>query len=235
MLFCQNWIIKQIVVGERMIKQAKFIISVADGKNIPTYDAPEIAIAGKSNVGKSSFINFMVNQNKLAKTSQEPGRTRLLNYFEINNGEYYFVDLPGYGYAKVNRGEKQKWGALIENYFQTSENLINVFVLVDIRHEPTDDDKMLINYLYNYRIPFTIIATKADKLSRAQQQKCKAVIASSLCVGVKDILVTSSLAKTGKDEVLSKIDVLLEHQNSLKLSARNGKQGGEDTVENDAQ
>ena len=148
-----------------MIKQAKFIISVADGKNIPTYDAPEIAIAGKSNVGKSSFINFMVNQNKLAKTSQEPGRTRLLNYFEINNGEYYFVDLPGYGYAKVNRQEKQKWGALIENYFQTSENLINVFVLVDIRHEPTDDDKMLINYLYSYRIPFTIIATKADKLS----------------------------------------------------------------------
>ena len=235
MLFCRNRIIKQIVVGERMIKQAKFIISVADGKNIPTYDAPEIAIAGKSNVGKSSFINFMVNQNKLAKTSQEPGRTRLLNYFEINNGEYYFVDLPGYGYAKVNRQEKQKWGALIENYFQTSENLINVFVLVDIRHEPTDDDKMLINYLYSYRIPFTIIATKADKLSRAQQQKCKAIIASSLCVGVKDILVTSSLAKTGKDDVLSKIDVLLEHRNSLKLSARNGKQGGEDAVENDAQ
>ena len=217
-----------------MIKQAKFIISVADGKNIPTYNAPEIAIAGKSNVGKSSFINFMVNQNKLAKTSQEPGRTRLLNYFEINNGEYYFVDLPGYGYAKVNRQEKQKWGALIENYFQTSENLINVFVLVDIRHEPTDDDKMLINYLYSYRIPFTIIATKADKLSRAQQQKCKAQIASSLGVGVKDILVTASLAKTGKEDVLGRIDTLLENQQSLKLSARSGEENGEDEVATDS-
>ena len=129
-----------------MIKQAKFVTSVADAKNIPDYAVPEIAIAGKSNVGKSSFINFVVNQNKLAKTSQEPGRTRLLNYFEINNGEYYFVDLPGYGYAKVNRQEKQKWGGLIENYLRTSKNLINVFVLVDLRHEPTDDDKMLINY-----------------------------------------------------------------------------------------
>lgn len=192
-----------------MIKQARFVTSVADAKNIPDYNAPEIAIAGKSNVGKSSFINFMVNMNKLAKTSQEPGRTRLLNYFEINNGEYYFVDLPGYGYAKVNMQEKKKWGALIENYLQTSKNLINVFVLVDLRHEPTDDDKMLINFLYNYRIPFTIIATKADKLSRAQQQKCKAVVASALCVGVNNVIVTSSLAKTGKDDVLARIDALL--------------------------
>lgn len=194
-----------------MIKQAKFVISVADAKNIPDYKAPEIAIAGKSNVGKSSFINFMVNQNKLAKTSQEPGRTRLLNYFEINNGQYYFVDLPGYGYAKVNRQEKQKWGDLIEKYLVSSNNLINVFVLVDLRHEPTADDKMLINYLYAYHIPFTIIATKADKLSRAQQQKCRAVVATALCVGVNDIIVTSSTAKTGKDAVLARIDMLLEN------------------------
>ena len=145
-----------------MIKQAKLVTSVADASKMPDFGACEIAIAGKSNVGKSSFINFMVNQNKLAKTSQEPGRTRLLNYFEINNGEYYFVDLPGYGYAKVNKQEKQKWGGLIENYLRESKRLINVFVLVDMRHEPTDDDKMLINYLYTCNIPFTIIATKAD-------------------------------------------------------------------------
>ena len=204
-----------------MIKQAKFVVSVADASKVPDYGAYEIAIAGKSNVGKSSFINFMVNQNKLAKTSQvvyfkiiEPGRTRLLNYFEINNGEYYFVDLPGYGYAKVNKQEKQKWGGLIENYLRTSKRLVNVFVLVDMRHEPTDDDKMLINYLYNYNIPFTIIATKADKLSRAQQQKCLAVIASALCVGTKDILVTSASAKTGKEGVLARIDMLLENAHS---------------------
>ena len=192
-----------------MIKQAKFVTSVADASKMPDYGVPEIAIAGKSNVGKSSFINFMVNQNKLAKTSQEPGRTRLLNYFEINNGEYYFVDLPGYGYAKVNKQEKQKWGGLIENYLRTSNRLINVFVLVDMRHEPTDDDKMLINYLYSYNIPFTIIATKADKLSRAQQQKCLSVIATALCVGTKDILVTSASAKTGEEGVLTRIEMLL--------------------------
>lgn len=202
-----------------MIKQAKFITSVASTSTIPNYGAPEIAIAGKSNVGKSSFINFMVNQNKLAKTSQEPGRTRMLNYFEINKGEYYFVDLPGYGFAKVNHKEKEKWGELLENYLTTSENLINVFVLVDIRHEPTDDDKMLINYLYSYHIPFTIIATKADKLSRAQQQKCLTVISTALTVGKDNILVTSALQKTGKEEVLNRIDVLLKNAESLKGQA----------------
>ena len=203
-----------------MIKQAKFVISVADGKNIQDFGVPEIAIAGKSNVGKSSFINFMVNQNKLAKTSSEPGRTRLLNYFEINNGEYYFVDLPGYGYARVAHGEKEKWGALIENYLRTSKNLINVFVLVDMRHEPTSDDKMLINYLYTYHIPFTVIATKADKLSRAQQQKAKAVIASALAIGQGDLLVTSAEKKTGKDAVLLRIDALLQNAEALKVNSK---------------
>ena len=202
-----------------MIKQARFVVSVADGKNIKDFGAPEIAIAGKSNVGKSSFINFMVNQSKLAKTSSEPGRTRLLNYFEINNGEYYFVDLPGYGYAKAPKGEKDKWGALIENYLRTSENLINVFVLVDIRHEPTDDDKMLINYLYAYHIPFTVIATKADKLSRAQQQRAIGVISSALAIGRQDLIATSAEKKTGKEAVLARIDVLLAHADALKGSA----------------
>lgn len=199
-----------------MIKQAKFTVSVADSANIPDYGVPEIAIAGKSNVGKSSFINFMVNQNKLAKTSQEPGRTRLINYFEINNGEFYFVDLPGYGFAKVNHGEKQKWGAMIEGYFQNSQNLINVFVLVDIRHEPTEDDLMLLKYLYAYSIPFSIIATKADKLSRMQQNKCRAVIASKLGIGTGDVIITSSSAKTGKEDVLKRIDTLLENADALK-------------------
>ena len=208
-----------------MIKQAKFVTSVADASKMPDYGVPEIAIAGKSNVGKSSFINFMVNQNKLAKTSQEPGRTRLLNYFEINNGEYYFVDLPGYGYAKVNKQEKQKWGGLIENYLRTSNRLINVFVLVDMRHEPTDDDKMLINYLYSYNIPFTIIATKADKLSRAQQQKCLSVIATALCVGTKDILVTSASAKTGKENVLARIEMLLANTECATSKAELESQG----------
>lgn len=198
-----------------MIKQARFVTSVANLSRLPDYGVPEIAIAGKSNVGKSSFINFMVNQNKLAKTSQEPGRTRLLNYFEINKGEYYFVDLPGYGYAKVNKQEKQKWGGLIETYLKNSTRLINVFVLVDIRHEPSEDDLLMVHYLYAYGIPFTLIATKADKLSRAQQQKALAVIASKMGVGVKDILVTSSSQKTGKEQVLDRIDTLLQNVNAI--------------------
>lgn len=209
-----------------MIKQARFIVSVADAKEIKDFGAPEIAIAGKSNVGKSSFINFMVNQSHLAKTSSEPGRTRLLNYFEINNGEYYFVDLPGYGYAKAPKGEKDKWGALIENYLRTSKNLINVFVLVDIRHEPSSDDKMLINYLYSYHIPFTVIATKADKLSRAQQQKAIGIISSALAIGRGDLLVTSAEKKTGKEAVLERIDNLLKFADSLKS-------GSEDEEEED--
>lgn len=198
-----------------MIKQARFVTSVANLSQLPDYGVPEIAIAGKSNVGKSSFINFMVNQNKLAKTSQEPGRTRLLNYFEINKGEYYFVDLPGYGYAKVNKQEKQKWGGLIETYLKNSTRLINVFVLMDIRHEPSEDDLLMVHYLYAYGIPFTLIATKADKLSRAQQQKALAVIASKMGVGVKDILVTSSSQKTGKEQVLERIDILLQNANAI--------------------
>ena len=170
---------------------------------------PEIAIAGKSNVGKSSFINFMTNQNKLAKTSSEPGRTRLINFFKINKGEYYFVDLPGYGYARVNKTEKQKWGGLIEGYLQKSPNLINVFMLVDVRHEPSEDDKIMVKYLYATGTPFTLIATKADKLSRSQQMKTRQVIANAFGVGVSDIILTSASAKTGKDDVLAKIDSLL--------------------------
>ncbi len=192
-----------------MIKQAEFVISVADADKIPDYGMPEIAIAGKSNVGKSSFINFMTNQNKLAKTSSEPGRTRLINFFKINKGEYYFVDLPGYGYARVNKTEKQKWGGLIESYLQKSPNLINVFMLVDVRHEPSEDDKIMVKYLYATGTPFTLIATKADKLSRSQQMKARQVIANAFGVGASDIILTSASAKTGKDDVLAKIDSLL--------------------------
>ena len=114
-----------------VIKNAEFLTSVALGSTLPNSVAPEIAIAGKSNVGKSSFINFLVNQKSLARTSSTPGRTRLVNFFSINKGEFYLVDLPGYGFAKVNDAEKEKWAHLIENYIQTSPMLKNVFLLLD--------------------------------------------------------------------------------------------------------
>ena len=134
-----------------LIKNASFLTSVADGGKLPDFGVPEIAFAGKSNVGKSSFINFLTNNGKLARTSGDPGRTRLLNYFSVNGGELVFVDLPGYGFAKVAKTEKAKWGAMIEGYLKNSPRLKNVFVLLDVRHEPTEDDKMLLDFLYHPR------------------------------------------------------------------------------------
>lgn len=192
-----------------LIKNAEFLTSVADSGKLPDFGAPEIAFAGKSNVGKSSFINFLANNGKLARTSGDPGRTRLLNYFGINGREIVFVDLPGYGFAKVAKSEKEKWGDMIEGYLTGSRNLLNVFVLLDVRHEPTSDDKMLLNFLYHYNIPFTVIATKCDKLSRAQLAVRRAEIAKAVGVGVGNVYTVSALKKTGKEEILRRLDELM--------------------------
>jgi GTP-binding protein len=187
------------------IKQASFVISVASAEALYETDAAEIAVAGKSNVGKSSFINFLTNQKKLAKTSSDPGRTRLLNYFSVNCGQFYFVDLPGYGFAKVAKSEKERWGGLIEGYLLNGKNLKNVFVLLDIRHKPSDDDKLLFNFLFHYDIPFTVIATKADKLSKLKRREGRTLLANEIGVGADNVIVTSASEKIGKDEVLERI------------------------------
>lgn len=191
------------------ITNAAFLTSVSKSDKLPDFNAPEIAFAGKSNVGKSSFINFLTNNGKLARTSGDPGRTRLLNYFSVNGGQAVFVDLPGYGFAKVSKSEKAKWGDMIEGYLTKSRKLVNVFVLLDVRHEPTSDDKMLLNFLYHYNIPFTVIATKCDKLSKAQINKRRTEIASSIGVGVQNVFTVSSLKKTGREEILDRIEQLL--------------------------
>ena len=191
------------------IKQCEFVTSVANSNNCVDYGMPEIAIAGKSNVGKSSFINFIVNNKSMAKTSSTPGKTRLLNYFEINKGELMLVDLPGYGYAKVSGEIKGNWDELIGGYLLGSKRLINVFLLVDIRHEPTALDKQMVAYMHHYQIPFCVIATKCDKLSRMACNKQKIVIARELCIGADNILTVSSQAKMGKKEILEKIGHLI--------------------------
>ena len=191
------------------IRNAKFLVSVADSRKLPDFGAPEIAFAGKSNAGKASFINFLTDNGKLARTSSEPGRTRLLNYFAVNGGELTFVDLPGYGFAKAAKSEQMKWGALAEGYLSGSAHLKNVFVLMDVRHNPTSDDKMLLNYLYAKNIPFTVIATKCDKLSRAQTAARRKEIADAIGVGVMNVYTVSSLKKTGKQEILSRLDEIL--------------------------
>lgn len=192
------------------IKQCKFVTSVANAKNIADYGAPEIAIAGKSNVGKSSFINFLVNNNSMAKTSSTPGKTRLLNYFELNKGQLMLVDLPGYGYAKVSGEVKDSWDDMIGSYLLGSKRLINVFLLVDVRHEPGALDKQMVAYMHHYQIPFTVIATKCDKLSRQACLKQRGIIASALCLGDENIMFVSAHAKTGKTEILRRIQNLLD-------------------------
>lgn len=223
-----NDVLSGILRGARkedgmIIKNAEFLTSVADPGKLPDLGVPEIAFAGKSNVGKSSFINFLTGNGKLARTSGDPGRTRLVNYFGVNGKSLVFVDLPGYGFAKVAKSEKAKWGSMIEGYLTGSKNLVNVFVLLDVRHEPTSDDKMLLNFLYHYNIPFTVIATKCDKLSRAQLTKRRAEIANAIGVGVGNVFLISSLKKTGKEDILARIDTLTEAWN-----AANAGDGGED-------
>lgn len=193
------------------IKKAEFVISVHNISQLPS-TVKEIAIAGKSNVGKSSFINFICNNSKLAKTSKEPGRTRALNYYNINGGEFSLVDLPGYGFAKVPKAEKKKWATLLESYFQLSKKLKHVFLLLDIRHKPTEYDNMMLSYMNFYNLPFTIIATKADKLSRAACGRQLVMLSSALGVGKDNIIPISSTEKTGKERVLERIDQALYAQ-----------------------
>ena len=188
------------------ITNAQFIISAADRKQFIKADKPVIAVCGKSNVGKSSFINMLSGRNKLAKVSKDPGRTRLVNYFDF--GQFLLADLPGYGYARVSKGEKEKWAHLLDGFF--AEKCANhVFALCDIRHGPTADDIQMAEFLYYNLIPFTIIATKADKLSKAAIGRSVQQIATAYKCGVADIIVTSSETKQGLDKVLEKIEIIL--------------------------
>ena len=185
------------------IKDAVFITSVASVDKFYKTDKPIIAVAGKSNVGKSSLINMLANKKKLAKTSTTPGRTRLINYFDF--GEFVLADLPGYGFAKAPKEEKQKWGRLIESFLST-QDICLLLSLVDIRHDPTTDDKMMVNYLYHYAVPFALVATKADKLAKTRIKPRVNEIASSLKVGFADITATSADNGYGKEQLLDIIE-----------------------------
>ncbi len=191
------------------IKNATFITSVASKNNFYFTDKPLIAVAGKSNVGKSSIINMLAGQNKLARTSVTPGRTRLVNYFDF--GEFVLADLPGYGFAKVSKEEKLKWAELMEEFLRTQPIKL-VISLVDIRHNPTEDDKMMINYLYHYAIPFSIVATKADKLSKSKIKPQLMEIAGHLRVGIGDMTASSAQIGLGKEAILGLIENALNSE-----------------------
>ena len=189
------------------ITNAEFMLSAAGKSQFIKSDKPIIAVCGKSNVGKSSFINMITHRKKLAKVSKDPGRTRLINYFDC--GKFILADLPGYGYAKVSRGEKEKWAKLLDDFFADQNNVTHVFSLADIRHEPTADDRQMIEFMYYRQIPFTVIATKADKLSRAGVNKGKITIAQTFKCGADNVIATSAQTGQGLEEVFKRIESII--------------------------
>ena len=190
------------------IKQAEFVTSMAQYGNFAGKGLPQIAVAGKSNVGKSSLINKLCNRNKLAKTSATPGKTKLINVFLLNRS-FHLIDLPGYGFARVDKAEKARWGKMMQDYFEKADELRHVFCLVDIRHEPTEDDKQMNTFLRQMGIPFTVIATKADKISRGARQKQLAPICRALFVQPWEVICWSSEDGTGRDQVQKLLDEVL--------------------------
>ena len=176
---------------------------------IPDNQLPEIAFAGKSNVGKSSLINGLMNRKSLARTSSQPGKTQTINFYNINHA-MYLVDLPGYGYAKVSESERAKWGKMIENYLHTSKQLKAVFLLVDIRHTPGANDKTMYDWIVYQGYQPIIIATKLDKLKRSQVQKALKEVRTGLGLKPDDIVIPfSAQTKQGRDEIWALMDELI--------------------------
>ena len=196
------------------IRSAKFVVSLDRLRPFPGQGLPEIAMAGKSNVGKSSMINSLLGNSKLARTSSAPGKTRLLNFFRVND-RFLLVDLPGYGFARAPKGERERWAEMIEGYLKGSEHLRRVLHLVDIRHEPTAEDRMMTQYLRHFDIPFTVVATKADKLSRAARGRSIPVICRSLAVQPWEVVPYSSEDGTGREAILE----LLENETCDEVDA----------------
>ncbi|MBP3816388.1 MAG: YihA family ribosome biogenesis GTP-binding protein [Firmicutes bacterium] len=174
----------------------------------PPEDIPEIAFVGRSNVGKSSLLNYLTGRKSLARVSGSPGKTRTINFYNINNGEFRFVDLPGYGYAKVSKDVSKDWGKMMETFFATRKNLRRVVQLVDVRHAPSKQDVQMYEYLKHYNLSGLICATKGDKVSANERQKNISIIKKTLSVDKEDkIIVVSALKKTGGDELLQAIEL----------------------------
>lgn len=188
------------------VTSADIVISAVRPNQYPDTQLPEIALAGRSNVGKSSFINKMLNRKALARTSSKPGKTQTLNFFLINE-KLFYVDVPGYGYAKVSKTEREAWGKMIETYITSREQLRAVVLLVDLRHSPTKDDVMMYDFLKHYEIPVIVVATKADKIPKGKWDKHAKVVRETMQIEEGDELVLfSSETGMGKEKAWSIID-----------------------------
>ena len=191
-----------------IIKSTEFIKSAAKPSHYPPADFPEIAFAGRSNVGKSSLINVLVNRKSLVRTSSTPGRTQLINFFDVN-GQFTLVDLPGYGYAKVPLSVKKEWGPMMEKYLSSRPSLRGVVLIFDIRRTPVAEDRQMLDWLRAYDIPPLLVVTKCDKVSRNERAKQAAVIANSLGVERGELTFFSTLTREGKDEIWTRIERVL--------------------------
>ena len=191
------------------ICNVKYVTSAVRRSQYPIDKKPEFLLVGRSNVGKSSFINTVVNRKNIARTSAIPGKTQTLNFYLVND-DFYLVDVPGYGFAKVSKSLKNKFGLIIEEYLLERENLKNVFMIIDFRHKPTNDDVLMYNYLKYYNISVTIVATKCDKVSKNSYDKNIRVIRDSLnMVDSDELIMFSMVNKTGRQEVIDKINSLI--------------------------
>lgn len=192
------------------IGQAEYVISAVGPAQYPKDGLPEIALAGRSNVGKSSFINKMLGRRNLVRISEKPGKTQKLNYFKIN-GSFYFVDVPGYGYAKVSKKEKEAWGKMLEAYFSQRNELSAVVHLVDLRHPPSKEDRQMHDYLSYFGRPIVTVATKADKVSKNRHRQQKQMIIDDLGLGTDEpLLLFSSVTGAGKDDAWRALEPFLK-------------------------
>lgn len=193
-----------------VIKNVSLETVIGVTSKIPENQMPEIAFAGKSNVGKSSLINALMNRKSLARTSAQPGKTQTINFYNINNA-LYFVDLPGYGYAKVSLKAKEKWGKMVEKYLKKSKQLKAVFLLIDIRHEPSANDRQMYQWILSNGYQPIIIATKMDKINRSQLQKHVKMVREGLDVAKDTIVIPfSAVSKQGRDEIYALIDDMMQ-------------------------
>ena len=197
-----------------IIKNAEFKISAVSPKQYPSDGLPEIVLVGKSNVGKSSFINTMLNRKKLARTSSEPGKTRQINFYNVNDS-FYFVDLPGYGFSKMSKVEQEKVGAFIEEYLQNSKNIALIVFLIDIRHNPTENDKLMYNYAIQTEKPFIIVANKADKIAPTKVNSYVNDLRNSLEANDNDVILPfSSSKKIYSEAVWNEIEKYISFNNN---------------------
>lgn len=194
-----------------IIKSAKYKTSVVNVNNLLDDGVPEFAFVGRSNVGKSSLINNLVNSKGLAKASSTPGKTKMVNYFDIND-RFRFVDLPGYGYAKVGKGQLDIWSGLLGEYLVQSQSLLTIFLLLDIRHIPTLQDKQMIQFLVYHNLPFMVIATKADKIAKSKILSYIKAIAKEAGIREEMIIPSSSENSLGKDKILNYIENKLDEK-----------------------